>query len=135
MSDFVLLSNRFREVVALFPDQAEHADVWFRDYLIRLAQQHPVRIITTETQTSRSFLATPELRACERVEARCAAAEYHEKGILAPNFYIEGSMNITYSGVYVRGEKITYHVASDAQGKEKISRAYLEFERRWSILA
>lgn len=137
MSDFVLLGNHYREVVSLFPDDAERSEIRFVDFLVRLSGQRPVRIITTDTPTSRAFLASPALAmaAAARVEARYAPREYHEKGILAPGFYIEGSMNITFSGVYVRDEKVTYHAASDAVGRDKVARAYLEFERRWDGLA
>ena len=138
MSDFALLGNRYREVVPLFPDDAERSEIRFVDFLVRLSRQRAVRIITTDTATSRAFLASPMLVAAVatgRVEARLALREYHEKGILAPGFYIEGSMNITFSGVYVRDEKVTYHSASDAAGQDKVARAYLEFSRRWDSLA
>jgi hypothetical protein len=135
MSDFALLSNHFREVVALFPDTSEHTEIRFTEYLARLADARPVRIITTDTDTSRKFLDNlAVLGSLSNVEVRLARQEYHEKGILAPSFYIEGSMNLTYSGVYVRDEKITYHSASDPAGLEKVGRAYLEFNRRWNSL-
>jgi hypothetical protein len=43
-------------------------------------------------------------------------------------------MNITYSGVYVRGEKITYHSGAEPAMLAKIGKAYLEFNRRWDQL-
>ena len=43
-------------------------------------------------------------------------------------------MNITFHGVHIRGEKITYHTASSDEGREKIARAYLEFDRYWRTL-
>jgi hypothetical protein len=136
ISDFALLGNHYREVVPLFPDSAEQSEIRFVDYLLRLSEQRPVRIITTDTKVSRTFLSSPVLAgaAPARLEARIAPTEYHEKGILAPGFYIEGSMNITFSGVYVRDEKVTYHAASDPVGRDKVARAYLEFDRRWETL-
>jgi hypothetical protein len=68
------------------------------------------------------------------LEWRFAPDEYHEKGILAPSFYIEGSMNITHNGIFVRGEKITYHTAPATGAHAKVGAAYLEFDRRWNIL-
>jgi len=105
------------------------------DYLARLSVKSPVRVITTKSDASESFISNLRLRGAIRVQCRYAENEYHEKGILAPSFYIEGSMNITYSGVYVRGEKITYHSNSDAQGASKIASAYLEYDRRWNNLS
>jgi hypothetical protein len=36
--------------------------------------------------------------------------------------------------VHVNGEKIAYHVVGDAAGTSKVANAYLEFDRRWSLL-
>lgn len=135
ISDFVLFDNRYKEFESLFPDLADQVDIRFSDYLTRLARQTQVRIITTKNETSAGFLerfghgpASPDLR------YRFAGEEYHEKGLLAPSFYIEGSMNFTYSGVYVRGEKVTYHCMQGRDGAKKIVGAYLEFKRRWKVL-
>lgn len=132
MSDFQLLDNRFGQHSALFPELGDKGWIGFVEYLIQLSRRRPVRVITVENETSNRFLSN--LRSEKRVEVKFAAEKYHEKGILAPEFYIDGSMNITYSGVYVRGEKITYYTDSDSAGKDKITKAYLEFERRWSNL-
>lgn len=134
MSDFVLFDNKFRQVGSLFPAIADNSEIRFAEFLRHLSAKMPVRIITTRTDTSTGFLRNLETSE-SRIECRFAQNDYHEKGILAPSFYIEGSMNITYSGLYVKGEKITYHVDSDRHGAEKISSAYLEFNRRWDILA
>ena len=134
MSDFTLFDNRFRQVGGLFPRLADSTAIKFSDFLRHLSQTLPVRLITARTETSLAFLRV--FGSIESsVEYRFAPDAYHEKGILAPSLYIEGSMNITYSGLYVRGEKVTYHVDSNNLGAKKISAAYLEFNRRWSILA
>ena len=36
--------------------------------------------------------------------------------------------------VYVRGEKVSYHVSSTKNGAAKIYAAYLEFDRQWETL-
>ena len=90
--------------------------------------------MTTRTETSEAFLKNLESQEPSRIHHRFGPNEYHEKGILAPSFFIEGSMNITYSGVYVRGEKITYTTTWNPEGANKIARAYLEYGRRWEIL-
>ena len=134
ISDFKLFDNHFREYAALFPDLADKAEISFIDYLNNLSRRLPVRIITTHSSTSEAFIASVDARGVFNIQHRYANDEYHEKGILAPTFYIEGSMNITYSGVYVRGEKVTYHTAAYKIGAAKITAAYLEFERRWNNL-
>jgi hypothetical protein len=135
ISDFVLFQNSYREFGALFPEIADQSEIRFGEYLMRLSRKLPVRLITTRSETSEGFIKRLELSGNSRIEHRFAPDEYHEKGILAPSFYIEGSMNITYSGVYVRGEKITYHSAANQQGANKIAGAYLEYNRRWENLA
>lgn len=139
MSDFPLLANRYRQFASLFPDDDERASLRFTNYLVQLGQLRPVRLITAPTDTSRAFLRSLSLLAGGdprvRLEARLTAPEYHEKGVLAPTFYLEGSMNITYNGVFVKDEKVAFHAAGDPATDAKIARAYLEFNRRWSLLA
>jgi hypothetical protein len=144
MSDFALFDNRFGAYRSLFPALADNERIMFSDFLARLAiVGAEVRIITTRTDVSARFLETPTLReaiaatrtAIGRVAARFADESYHEKGILAPSFYIEGSMNITRNGVLIRGEKVTYHTVGDTGRHPKIAAAYLEFDRRWRQLS
>lgn len=135
ISNFVLFQNHYREFEALFPDLADHLEIRFSDYLKRLARKLPVRIITTKNDVSEAFLANfLQIGPPPMVRYRFAKEEYHEKGLLAPSFYIEGSMNFTYRGVYVSEEKITYHCGLGQHGAQKILTAYLEFERRWNLL-
>jgi hypothetical protein len=139
MSDFVLFNNTFRQVVAVFPALAERGDIQFSDYLLALGRQRSIRLITTRTATSDAFISQLRVRLAERpesaVDLRYAPSEAHEKGILAPSFYISGSMNITHSGVYVKGEKITYHSAAELGDGHRVARAYHEFDRQWALLA
>ena len=135
ISDFVLLNNQFRQFSSLFPELDSRAEVRFGEYLAAISLLMPVRIITVANDTSKNFIASPALRNAPGVDVRYAPEEHHEKGILTPWFYVEGSMNVTYHGVYVRGEKITYHTPGSPDGRQKIARAYLEFDRYWSSLA
>lgn len=135
MSDFPLFDNQFRQYSVLFPEQPDEAQVWFTGYLERLSLKRPVRIITVgEHKVSERFAGNPRFHRAGKLEVRFAPTEYHEKGILAPYFYIEGSMNITFSGVNVRSEKLAFHAADDSTGIEKVARAYLEFDRFWESL-
>ena len=139
MSDFVLFRNAFRQVVAVFPAWGEREEIWFSDYLLALGTRRTVRLITTHTQTSEAFASQLRARSGERAQSviaiRFAPNEAHEKGILAPSFYISGSMNITHSGVYVKGEKLTYHASAELGEDDRITRAYHEFDRQWGLLA
>jgi hypothetical protein len=135
MSDFVLFDNRFHEFDNLFPGMEEQVEIRFIDFIIRLSWKLEIRIITTESETSTNFLRRLRLTDAKNIKHKFATEEYHEKGILAPSFYIEGSMNITFSGVNINGEKITYHHANKPDGAKKIASAYLEYNRRWENLS
>jgi hypothetical protein len=136
MSDFALFDNAAREVAELFPDYADQERVTFLEFLGAVIARHDVRIITVSNRTSDAFLERLRAvgqRSAGALRARIASQETHEKGILAPGFYIDGSMNITHMGVHVNGEKITYRAAGVVDGAQ-ISAAYLEFDRRWRLL-
>lgn len=134
ISDFALLNNQFRQFSSLFPHLDGRSEIRFSDVLVSISRRMPVRIVTVSNDTSNNFVRSPLLVDSPGIATRFAPEVHHEKGILTPWFYIEGSMNITYHGVHIRGEKITYHVASSDEGRRKIARAYLEFDRYWSTL-
>jgi hypothetical protein len=133
LSDFIMFDNHHRQVRALFPVLNDEDEIWCSDYLAELSRQMPVRIVTVDNPTTQVFLSRPAMRE-SRVQLRFASGDFHEKGILTPPFYIDGSMNLTYSGVYVRGEKVTFHVPDDDAGRQKIAAATLEFARQWNNL-
>lgn len=133
ITDFPLYRNRFREYAALFPRLADEDEIWFSDYLVRLASEREVRVLTADNEYSKTFLRTPKLET-SRLTAKLAEGPYHEKGILAPGVYIEGSMNITYRGVFINREKVTLHAAPDPTVLARIAAAYLEFDRHWENL-
>lgn len=133
MSDFELFSNEARNVASLFPALADQSKIRFKQFLIALSQSSDVRIITTESDSSLQFLDDEGLRT-SRVEVRFATDTTHEKGILADTFYLEGSMNLTFKGAHINGEKVIYYATGTPNGKEKVSTAYIEFNRRWRNL-
>lgn len=134
ITDFDLFDNRFREYAALFPRLAEQPWIRFSDYLNRLATKLDVRLLTTDNARSSAFMSIPTLQTTTRIVCRLGDSKYHEKGILAPTFYFEGSMNITHHGVRVRGEKVVYHSVVGRGLPSKIANAYLEFDRHWKTL-
>ncbi|MFD2577942.1 hypothetical protein ACFSTD_03490 [Novosphingobium colocasiae] len=105
ITDFDLFDNRFRDYAALFPRLADEPWIRFSHYLAKLSTKLDVRLLTTDNDRSGAFMSLPTLRASPRIACRLGDSKFHEKGILAPTFYIEGSMNITHHGVRVRGEK------------------------------
>jgi hypothetical protein len=133
MSDFPLFQNHFGEFSALFPDRPDQIQIRFTDFLARLSEHRPVRLITVSNETSEAFARTPIWHECNGIELRFAPETYHEKGVLAPDFYIDGSMNLTFSGVFIRDEKVTYY--TEREPSARITRAYLEFDRFWDGLA
>ena len=133
MSDFPLFPNHYGEFAALFPDLSEQAEIRYSQFLVCLSKFRQVRIITVRNTTSNTFFRNPIWEEHHQVEVRFAPETYHEKGILAPNFYIEGSMNLTFSGVYIRDEKISFYAVPAID--ERITRAYLEFDRLWGSLS
>jgi hypothetical protein len=135
ITDFDLFDNRFREHAALFPRLAEQPWIRFSDYLCALSSRLDVRLLTTDNNRSNSFVNMPTLANADRISCRLGDSKFHEKGILAPSFYIEGSMNITHHGVRVRGEKVVYHSVIGSGLPPKIAAAYLEFDRHWTTLA
>lgn len=135
MSDFPLFPNHCEQFSGLVPEYADAPDIYFTQYLEQLSLRRPVRIITVHNATSDAFATKPIWRTSRNVSIRFVAETYHEKGMLTPLFYLQGSMNLTYSGVYVRDEKITFHAGPESVEVELIERAYLEFDRRWTFIA
>lgn len=135
ITDFALFDNRFRDYEALFPRLADAPWIRFSDYLEVLARTMEVRLVTTRNERSDAFCEMPAIRETSRITARTGHSSFHEKGILAPSFYIEGSMNLTRHGVHLRGEKVVYHTAPGDPLPAKLANAYLEFDRNWASLA
>ena len=134
ITDFDLFDNRFRDYAALFPRLAEQPWIRFSDYIAHLSLTFDVRLLTTNNDRSSGFMNLVQLKNSPRVSCRLGESKFHEKGILAPSFYIEGSMNITHHGVRVRGEKVVYHSVIGEGVPPKIASAYLEFDRHWITL-
>lgn len=138
LTDFPVFDNAFGQFQPLFhtcPEFGEQGAILFSQALIEVSSRMLVRIIGVPGDH-----ALPFLRAVMRAEnpnicGRYASDLYHEKGLLCSSFYLEGSMNFTYSGVYRRDEKITAHTPDTPEGHQKIAAATLEFNRLWETLA
>jgi hypothetical protein len=132
MSNFALFQNPFGEWESLFPEIAERAEIRFVDFLVKLSSSRPVRLVVVDNSTSNSFAKAPQLADCKDIDVRYAPQTYHEKGILTSAFYIEGSMNLTHSGVCLRDEKVVFHPKYG--NEEKLNLAFLQFNRFWKTL-
>jgi hypothetical protein len=134
ISDFTVFENRFGEFEHLVAGAEERSHIRLSDCLRQLAHVHDVRIISRRTEVTQAFLSNPRL-AEDGVRSVFADDDLHEKGLLTPLFYFEGSMNITYSGVHINKEKLLYHAGTDSDVARRMSLAYLELDRRWLHLA
>lgn len=134
MSDFPVFRNEFRQYSALLGTYADSSQLLFSQYLSVLGQSRPIRIITVLNATSSAFAEIVRGRNCPNIDIRFAPESYHEKGILSSLFYMQGSMNLTYSGLYVRDEKVSLHVGPEDGERELIGKAHLEFARFWELI-
>jgi hypothetical protein len=137
LSDFAVLDNSFGQYRALFsesPELAERATLRLSEVLSGISKKMPVRVVTIRHPSSKAFLERLGGADLGDLTIRIATDAYHEKGLLCDEFYIEGSMNFTYSGVFIRDEKVACHIPSDAPGRTKIDAAFLEFNRLWARL-
>lgn len=134
ISDFPVFNNANGDFSSLVPDVADRIRINLSDCLAELSKENMVRIVSKQTDTTQTFCSLPQITQ-NRIEVRLSDDKLHEKGFLTPLFYIEGSMNITYSGVLLNTEKVIYHSGSEQSIRERIQNAYLEFERRWRLLA
>lgn len=133
ISDFQVFDNSFSQFSALVPDAADQMRINLSDCLAQLSTENDIRIVSKKTPTSDAFFGMPILSKSS-IQMRMSNDKLHEKGILTPLFYIEGSMNITFSGVMLNEEKVIYHSGDDQLIRGKIQNAYLEFDRRWKLL-
>ena len=138
LTDFPVFDNAFGQFQPLFqfhPEFGEQANVLFSQALIELSGRMPIRLIGVPGEYADAFLRATVCEDAPNISGRYASDLYHEKGLLCSAFYLEGSMNFTYSGVYRRDEKITAHTPDTPEGLQKIAAASLEFNRLWKTLA
>jgi hypothetical protein len=141
LTDFPVFDNAFGQFQPLFrphPDRpylGERSVIMFSESLIELSSRMPVRLIGVPGEYASAFLRAAVRKDSPNISGRFASDLYHEKGLLCSSFYLEGSMNFTYSGVYRRDEKITAHTPDTEAGEQKIAAATLEFKRLWGTLS
>ncbi|MDM0117522.1 phospholipase D-like domain-containing protein DpdK [Variovorax sp. J22R133] len=133
ISDFPIFDNRYRQFDEMVPAARGKSRIRLADVLDQIALFTAVRVISKDTEATRQFVAGADF-ARSGVKVRMADDALHEKGLLTPDFYLEGSMNLTYSGVYINTEKVSYHAGRDPEVVSRIASAYSELDRRWRQL-
>jgi hypothetical protein len=137
LTDFPLFDNSFGRFQSLFRERLDYGElknILFSQVLEEISSRIPIRIISVEGEFAVPFLKNTIRSTNPNISGRYATDHYHEKGLLCPGFYLEGSMNFTYNGVYKNVEKITSHSPESPEGSRKISSATLEFNRHWESL-
>ena len=136
LSDFRLLDNTFGQYRGLFRQNSnlgENRYILFSQVLIEVSSNIPIRIITWPDEISKAFIKI--FFDAENIHIKLEELQVdHQKGLLTPLFYFEGSMNFTYSGVYKNNEKIVCNSNSYPDGRSKVNETYLEFDRIWDNL-
>ena len=138
LTDFPLFDNAFGQFRPLFQHHPEFGDlhqILFSQVLVEVANIMPVRLIGVHGKYADKFLNDLSRLDLPGISGRYASDLYHEKGLLCSAFYLEGSMNFTYSGIYNRDEKVSAHTPDTPAGIQKISAATLEFNRLWESRA
>lgn len=130
ISEFRVFDNRYGQFEELFPSLHGKAWIGFADTLRQLSEYGDINIISKATEATKQFIQSQDFSG-SRVQIRFGDQTLHEKGFLSEDFYIEGSMNITYSGFNVNREKVSFHSGEDVKVKQLIRSAYLELDRRW----
>lgn len=133
ITDFTLFDNRYGQFEALVPSFRGQNRIQFSDVLLSIAASTQVRIISKETEATKQFIVNRSF-GTHNVIVRMADESLHEKGLLTPDFYLEGSMNLTYSGVNINREKVSFHSGDDRPVVERKASAYAELNRRWQQL-
>lgn len=134
ISDFVVFDNGLGQFSALVPLSSDKVRVYLSDCLAQLSEYQEVRIFSKRTDSTEAFSRIQAVTR-DRIKIKLGDDRLHEKGLLTPYFYLEGSMNITYSGVMLNSEKVVYHSGNEPETREKMTNAYLEFDRRWKLLS
>ena len=110
ISDVELIDNTARQFATLIPDWPT-ARIRLVSILRTLVERGTeVVVVTNLASTNDDFVARLQTIASDFPELirYGRAARLHEKGILGDHFTLDGSMNLTYSGVYVNEEYLIY---------------------------
>lgn len=128
VTDLQLLDNSARQFALLQPDWPA-APIRLSQVLgALLSRNGEINIVIREHKHNASFIATLErLRAEYGNALRWAIGDnFHAKGLLGDNYFLNGSMNLTVNGVSVNEEHILLRL-----DPALIAQQRLEFAERW----
>lgn len=121
ISDIPLIDNRSNQFLTLEPNWARKKVV-FSEVLAHLLQRGTtIHIATKPDAKNRTFLQAIQERSlgAEKLEIHLSAA-LHSKGILGDDFYLSGSMNITFNGIEFADESVQFHVDPEVVSGKRI---------------
>jgi phosphatidylserine/phosphatidylglycerophosphate/cardiolipin synthase-like enzyme len=128
VSDIAVLDNSGGELTALEPEWPLGA-IPITSVLLRLMELGTtVHLVSRDIPHNRPV----RVRLRDAAEARAlpfrlhSESDLHEKGLLADDFFIHGSMNFTFNGISVNSESVT--LTTD---KKELADHQLAFTREW----
>lgn len=128
VTDLQLLDNSARQFALLQPDWPAGPIRLSRVLGALLARGGQINVVIREHEHNSSFVATLErLRGEYGTGIRWAVGEnFHAKGLLGDNYFLNGSMNLTISGVSVNEEHVVLRLDPALLAQQR-----LEFADRW----
>lgn len=129
ITDFELIDNSANQWNALVPS-FEARYIRLSEVLITLVRVGiPIYLVTRKDSINDPFLSNLRYQLTDRDPLHiCFRQELHTKGILCKEGFIEGSLNLTYSGVEANDETVV--LSTDPQS---ISNAFLEFKKQYTF--
>jgi hypothetical protein len=119
LSEVPLLDNRYGQFRSLLFDQTE-TTVELSTLLNALAARKThVRVLYHPDAANFVRKLSDDVEKKER-------RSLHEKALISEHFWLSGSMNFTYAGVYLNDEQITLET-----DPEQIGRAMIDAHNRW----
>ena len=128
ISDIEILDNRARQFSSLKPDWPT-AGIRLSTVIEELIEKGgAVALVLRDVEHNRIFIDRLR-RICERHPKKLQyvlESDVHEKGILADDFLLSGSMNLTFNGIAVNDEHITLRT-----DKASVEEWRLVLEQKW----
>lgn len=127
ISDIQILDNRANQLVTLEPNWANRW-VTFTDILAKLIEMGSAILIGTRNDSyNRTFVEMLKTKVQEQRKLRIIyRPTLHAKGLLCDSFFLNGSMNFTYSGITFNEEHVQL-----VTRPEEISTNRVTFIEKW----
>jgi phosphatidylserine/phosphatidylglycerophosphate/cardiolipin synthase-like enzyme len=128
LSNVEVLDNTARQFAALDPEWPAARIRLSRALASMLRRGTEVVVVTNANRHNDDFMARMrehEERFGKRLHL-IRTEHLHEKGILGDHFTLDGSMNLTYSGIFVNEEHLIYRY-----DPTKVAERRVQLENRW----